>query len=158
MIEIRNFKYYMDGYLQSNLDDIKNTAIPNKWDSLLILFGREGSGKSTLGTQIGIYLDNNFNNDDIVFKPTDFITTINEAMPESAILWDEAITGADVAKFADKISNMIISQLTQIRKKKLMIIICFPYLWKLNRYFVFSIVESAWGKSSCILMTSHVPR
>lgn len=136
MARSRQYNYWLDGYVKDNLDIVQNEAIPNKWDGLFIIFGREGSGKTTFGTQCCNYLDRKFNIDICVFTPDQFTEAIENAKPESSILWDEAITGADVSLYASVISSSIISKLTQIRKKKHKIFICFPYLYKLNKYFI----------------------
>ncbi len=127
---------FLDGYYKKNLDIIQEKAIPNNWDALMIFFGIEGSGKSTFAMQTAAYLDPDFNMDKVVFNPEQFEKILDSCEPESAVVWDEAITGANIAQFANNISISIISKLTQIRKKKLKIIICFPYLWMLNKYFV----------------------
>ena len=118
------------------MDIILNEAIPNDWDGLLILFGREGSGKTTLATQLCKYLDPKFDIDRCVFTPAQFTEAIDSLPDESAILWDEAITGANISTHASEISIAIVSKLTQIRKKRLKIFLCFPYLHMLNKYFV----------------------
>lgn len=127
---------YFDSYYRSNLDIIKNEGMKHKWDCLAIFFGQEGAGKSTLAIQTAWNRDPTFCLDRVVFTPDEFIKAIDEAEPEQAIVWDEAITGANVMMFASKISNIIISKLTQIRKKRLYIFLCFPYLHMLNKYFV----------------------
>jgi hypothetical protein len=127
---------WIDGFLKNNLDIVKDKAIPNKWDCLAIIFGIEGAGKSTIASQCAHYLDPNFNIENVVFTPEQFETAIDECKPESSIVWDEAITGANVAMYASKISISIISKLTQIRKKKLKIFLCFPYMFMLNKYFL----------------------
>lgn len=126
----------MDGFLKANIDMIKNEAIPNNWDALSIMFGMEGSGKTTMAFQLASYVDESFNIDRVVFTPDQFEEAIDNCEPESAIVWDEAITGANISMYASKISLNIISKLTQIRKKKLMLFLCFPYLWMLNKYFL----------------------
>jgi len=136
MIEIQGYKFWLDNYFKSNLDIGLKEAIPNKWDWLCIILGNEGVGKSTLGTQQAIYLDNNFNIDNVVFTPDQFDTAVENAEPESAILWDEAITGANIKNHATSINIALISKLTQIRFKKLKIILCIPYLYLLERYFI----------------------
>jgi len=135
-VQLGEWNTWFDGYLKSNLNIIKEEAIPNKWDCVMILFGREGCGKTTLGTQICKYLDERFNLVHTVFTPEQFTEAVEKAEPESAILWDEAITGANISTHASKISVQIVSQLTQIRKKKLMLFLCFPYLNLLNKYFI----------------------
>lgn len=144
-------QFSLDGYLYANNEIIKKKAIPKNWDCFAIIHGREGSGKTTLATQICYHLDPNFSVKNIVWTVEQFDKAIDEAEDESAILWDEAITGARANQHADEISQRIISKLTMIRKKKLKIIICFPYLYMLNKYFVsrclFSIYVYAKGFS-----------
>ena len=139
---IKDYKFVMDNYLMNNLNIIMNEAIPNKWDALFIVFGKEGAGKSTLATQIALFLDHDFNLDKTQFNPETFGETLDNAPEESSILWDEAITGAAAAKHADKVCQEIIARLTMIRKKRLKIIICLPYLYMLNKYFVSRCIAS----------------
>lgn len=122
--------------MRSNCKVILESAIPNKWDAMGVLFGREGVGKTTLGVQICKELDPSFCIERIVFTPRQFEEACENALPEQAILWDEAITGANASQHASGVSQSIISRLTQIRKKKLKIMLCFPYLHMLNKYFI----------------------
>jgi DNA-directed RNA polymerase specialized sigma subunit len=131
-----NKEFSMDGYLNSNLDLILSKAIPNYWDCFGIIFGREGAGKTTIATQICYRLDPNFTVKNIVWTTQQMSKAIDETKDESSILWDEAITGAKSSQHAEEISQLLISKLTMIRKKRLKIIICFPYLYMLNKYFV----------------------
>lgn len=126
----------MYGYLKGALDNIQNKAIPNNWDCVALVIGREGSGKTTLATQMANYLDKNFTVENIVFKPEEFNKLIDDCKPESAIIYDEAITGLQANQHASNISRTIVSKLTMIRKKKLKIFIVFPYLHLLQKYFV----------------------
>jgi len=123
-------------YFITELDIVLNKAIPNKWDCMALFIGREGVGKSTLAMQAATYLDHTFCLDRCVFTPQQFVEACTNAEPEQSIVWDEAITGANVQKHASETSQTIISMLTQIRKKKLKIMLCFPYLYMLNKYFV----------------------
>lgn len=136
LIERENYKFQIDNYLKNNLDIILKEAIPFNWDALLIIIGKEGSGKSTLATQLALYLDKKFTIDYVEFNPDKLDQLIEDCPPESSIVWDEAITGARSAQHASRVSQIMISKFTQIRKKKLKIIICFPYLYMLNKYFI----------------------
>lgn len=132
-----NFGYCLSGYMKANLDIILQEAIPNNWDSVIILHGKEGVGKSTLAFQMAGYIDKNFDIPNIVFTPDQFLEAVNTLPVGSAIVWDEAITAANAAMWASKISQIIVTRLTMIRKKKYKILICFPYLHMLNKYFVY---------------------
>ncbi|MFP4117937.1 MAG: hypothetical protein ACLFTR_03355 [Candidatus Woesearchaeota archaeon] len=135
-VNIRDQEFYIDGYMKSNLDIILNEAIPAKWDALSLYTGREGVGKTTIAFQHAFYMDPTFCLDKVVFTPDQFITAIENAKPEDSIVWDEAITGADAKKHAQAIVIAVISKLTQIRKKRLKIPLCFPYLEMINKFFV----------------------
>lgn len=133
---MKKTKYWLDGYIKAQYDIILNEAIPNNWDMLMIVWGKEGVGKTTFGAQGCDYLGTDFKLDYTVFLPKQFEDACNNAVPGSSILWDEAITGGMASAWASKVSQSVIKMLTQIRKKKLKIVICFPYLHMLNKYFI----------------------
>jgi hypothetical protein len=137
-VVLGNGKYetWINSVLQFNLNIILEKAIPNNWDCVFIVFGGEGTGKTTFSSQMCLFLDSNFSHVHVVFTPEEFIEVLETSNEEDAILWDEAITGASTATQANKLSFFIVSQLTQIRKKKLKLFFCFPYLNMLNKYFV----------------------
>ena len=143
-LSIQDYDFSLDGYFYNNLMIIKDEAIPNDWDGLIIVHGKEGAGKTTLATQAAITLDFDYNIDGTVWRADNFEELIDNCKPESSILWDEAITGATATQWANSVSQAIITKLTIIRKKKLKIIICFPYLWMLNKYFVSRCVASVY--------------
>ena len=127
--------FWLDGYIHADIGDAISWR-RHDWDSIFTVVGREGAGKSTLAAQLCSYADPNFSINNIVFTPDQFKAAIQDNPKETAILWDEAITGADSAIFMTKKSVEIIQLLTQARRKRLFIVICFPYLYKLNKYYV----------------------
>jgi len=127
---------YENTYYVRNLDIVKKEAQPYKWDCLAIYHGFEGSGKSTLMFQTAKYLDQDFDLDRVVFTPEEFNRAIDDAPVGSCVVWDEAITGANANQHAKKINQAVISKLTQIRKKKMIFLLGFPYLYMLSKYFV----------------------
>lgn len=155
-LTINGYKFTMNDYVHENLMIIQNEAIPNKWDALFIVFGKEGTGKTTLASQGCILLDNKFDLSKVEFIPEKFGVLIDKAPPESSVLWDEAITGAASENHANKISQLIISKLTQIRKKRLKIWICFPYLYMLNKYFISRCVASFYVYSKGFTNRGHL--
>lgn len=131
------FNYlYENTYYARNLDIVKEEAQPYKWDCLAIYHGFEGSGKSTLMFQTAKYFDDDFDLDRVVFTPEEFNRAIDDAPVGSCVVWDEAITGANANEHAKKINQAVISKLTQIRKKKMIFLLGFPYLYMLGKYFV----------------------
>jgi hypothetical protein len=135
-VVLGEYETWMNTTLQNNYNVILYEAIPYKWDCLIVVFGKEGSGKSTCASQGCKFLQKKFNINHVVFTPEQFLEVIETCNPEDSIMWDEAITGASTTGQANKISFLIVTQMTQIRKKKLKIFFCFPYLHMLNKYFV----------------------
>ena len=135
-IRIKKFKFTMDDWLLSNLEIAKYEAIPNDWDFLIPVIGGEGSGKSTHSSQIALFLDNNFDLNSTVFTAEQFIDAVDNAKNGQAILWDEAITGANIKMHYDEVNQAIVSKMTQIRDKNLYILMLIPYLNLLDKYFV----------------------
>ena len=81
--------FYIDGYLKSNLDILKE-AVRKDFDGCLYIIGEEGSGKSTLGFQIATYLMPTFSLDWICWTPQQFMQLVNRAPKGAAIVLDEA--------------------------------------------------------------------
>ncbi len=133
---IKGYKWWWDGYLHENTSLILDKAIKNNWDCLGIIYGKEGAGKTTLASQLSLFCDNSFNLDKVVFTAQEFLELADTCPNESSILWDEAVIGATAQQQGSEISQAIISRLTTIRRKRLKIFICFPYLHMLNKYFV----------------------
>lgn len=91
MVKVTDKDYYMDGYLQSNLDFCVERH-NKKWDNLLIIDGMERSGKSTLARQIGYYLAYKrgvpFSEKNIFFD-ADSMMKFAEENRKQVIIWDE---------------------------------------------------------------------
>ena len=59
-VQAGKHNYYLDGYLKSNLDIVKKD-VKKDFDAFIIIAGREGYGKSTLASQVALYLDPTYN-------------------------------------------------------------------------------------------------
>lgn len=134
--DIKGYRFRLHPWYKSNLNIILNEAIPNQWDSVGIMFGIEGAGKSTLATQTALYLDHGFDLNRTVFAPGDFTDAVDDEPEKSSILWDEAITGANIRNFAEEMNRSIVSKMTQIRDKRMKFLLCFPHLNLLEKYFI----------------------
>ena len=85
-------KYYMDGYLKTNLTEAKR-IVSKDWDMVFMIDGREGGGKSGLAQQVGHYLDPTLDLSRIVFTPDGFEEAINNASKYQCVIYDEAYGG-----------------------------------------------------------------
>jgi len=125
--------YYIDGYLKSNLD-ILRVHIKNDWDYILLVDGREGSGKSVLAQMTGKYLDPSLDIDRVVFTPEEFVDAVKVAKKYQCVIYDEAYAGLSSRGTMTELNKTIVRMLTEIRQKNLFIIIVMPCFFDLDKY------------------------
>lgn len=135
MLQGTDDEFYMDGYLEANLQTLKK-AVAAKWDGIGYICGMEGSGKTTLGAQMCKYLYPGMTMKNVVFTPEQFIKVCSEAKPEEAILFDESYLTFTTSSRFDPLTRAIISMLTMIRKKRLYILIVAPTFFDINKYII----------------------
>lgn len=141
-VKINNIEYYMDGYLKSNLDDLK-LAVKHKWDGVITIDGMEGSGKTKFVKSIMYYLSNGkLTIFDIYFTPEQFEEWVDKAPPESAGMWDEFVLAGLSEEALSKMQIAIIKKMTMIRKKRLYIGLLIPYIFMLRPYF--AVARTRW--------------
>lgn len=135
MVKVTDKDFYIDGYLQQNLD-FAIQAVRKDDDWLLIVDGRERSGKSVLAQQIGYYVDNTLNLERITFSVKDWEEKINNAKPYSCVIWDEAYEGLSKRSFISKINRKVVNILMKCGQKNLFMILVMPTFFELDKYAV----------------------
>ncbi len=134
-ITINGKTFSMDGYLQSNLDQLKK-AVSKDWDGVFLIDGMEGSGKSSLGVTCLYYLTNgNFTVDNVVYTPEQFERKVEESKVGEAILWDEFVLGGMSEDTLTKMQRSLIKKFTMMREKRLYVCLIIPYIFLLKPYF-----------------------
>lgn len=126
-------RYYLDPVLKSNLDLMK-IAVVSDWDFVICVDGIERGGKSIFAQQIGYYLDPTLNPSRIVFSPQEFERACINAEKYQVVIYDEAITGAEIKDTMGDLSKALMKMLAQIGQKNLFIIIVLPTYMDLTRY------------------------
>lgn len=124
--------YYLDNNLHAELKSMQRLTEKN-WDAVGFIVGYEGDGKTTLGMQAALFLDNKFNLDNIVFNPTQFEWAVDNLPAGSTILWDEADDLG--ANWANEMLLAIKKKFKRIRSKNLKILLCTPTFHDINKYF-----------------------
>jgi len=143
-IEDKDNGMYIDGYLRSNLD-IMREEIKKDWDFVILIDGREGAGKSVLAQTVAKYLDPTLDVKNIVFRPQDFVDRvkgINEKF--KCIIYDEAYGGLCSSTALHAKNKAIRQMLTEIRMKNLFLVIVLPSFFDLVKYV-------AMWRSACML-------
>lgn len=122
---------YIDGYLRSICNSMI-ALIQKDWDFVIIVDGKEGSGKSTLVMQLAKTLDPSFNLDRVVFNGVEFQKAVINATKGQAIVYDEGYSDLSSAAWMNQVQKDVIGMLTKIRKKNLFLFIVLPTFFKLK--------------------------
>jgi ABC-type dipeptide/oligopeptide/nickel transport system ATPase component len=122
----------MDGYLYQNFKFLSEKLRAN-WDSINIVVGKEGAGKTTLAMQMCLAMDPKFNIDRVVFNADQFDEAVDTCPKYGAVLWDEAddLSG----NWASRIVQAVKSKMKRIRKNNLFIVLATPTFFDLGKYF-----------------------
>lgn len=126
--------YYLDGYLQANLDVSIREVRKKDYDRFILLTGREGSGKTTLSLQIALYCDPTFNIDRVCFTPEDFLDAVENAEKYQAIVFDETMWGLGVRNVMSKMNKILIKVMSEMRSKNLFVFMNIPNFFMMDWY------------------------
>lgn len=127
--------YSMSIKLKGNLDNkIIPSLLANDKDYVIVVDGREGSGKSTFAFQIGKYVDPTLDLSRVVFGPEEFREAILKAKKGQCIVYDEAFTGFSSRASLSPVNRVLVSLSMQMRQKNLFIIIVLPTIFLLDKY------------------------
>ena len=132
-VQVNEHNYYMDGYLNTNLNTAKEVIVKD-WDMLFVIDGAEGSGKSVLAMQAAYYCDPTLTLDNVVFTPYEFRKAILKAKKYQAVIYDEAYTGLSARATMSMINRALVSMLAEIRQKNLFVFVVMPTFFDLDKY------------------------
>ena len=127
--------YYMDDRLKKNLDEKVIPDLKKRDKDIVLLFdGHEGVGKTTLGIQVGKYIDPTLDVSRIVFGAEDFRDAILKAKQGQVVIYDEAFTGLSARSSLSGVNKILVSLMMQMRQKNLCVIIILPTFFLLDKY------------------------
>lgn len=133
VIESKFDSYHINDKLKSELDGaLKLNKKDN--DCVIIVDGREGSGKSVLALQMAHYVDPNFSVDNIVFSIKDFKHKIRTLKKYSALVFDEAFRGFSSRSVLSSDNKQLVKLLMECRQQRLFIFLILPSFFELETY------------------------
>jgi len=124
---------YLDRKELSNLSYLSKRANSN-FDSVGIVVGEEGAGKTTWALQRALFMDHSFNMDKVVFSDKQFLEVTQSLPKGSAIVWDESDAASD--HWASSVVKAITKRLKRVRKNNYTIFLVTPTFFDFNKYFV----------------------
>ncbi len=132
-VERTDSRFWMDEALRKDLDNIKRIQSKN-WDAVIIVTGKERSGKSVLGMQMGWYLTKGrMGIGNFARGLDDAADKIANAKDGDVIVFDEGSTVFSSKDSMTKEGKRLIKILDVVGQKNLIFIICLPNFFDLNK-------------------------
>jgi len=131
---ITGLPYYMSNSVYRQLLRAKKRVLKGKSDRVIIIDGREGTGKSTLTMQLAYAVDPTFNINRICFKWEEFYKKGRALGKGKAILFDEAHDGLSSKSALSKQNKQLVQFLMEVRQRNLFIFIVLPSIFLLEKY------------------------
>lgn len=136
--------YYIQASLKKDLDWIKKMVLGGSdEDMVIVIDGRERSGKSVLALQIAAYLDPTFDLNSVCFTTPSFVKFIR-TNEKRAVVFDESIVGLHSMRSMERQTVFLDELLAQSGQKNLITILVAPFFFELTR-------RTAIGRSQFLL-------
>ena len=128
---------YISNIIKQRIPEWKKDVLERDKDKVIVIDGREGSGKSVLAQQLASALDPNFNIDKIAFNSIQFISKIKSPKRKKGdcIILDEAFSAANSRASMSSVNRAMIGIATEMRQLNLFVIIVLPSFFDLDKYF-----------------------
>lgn len=125
-----------DTNLGNVLELRRNAVLHQDFDYVLIVDGREGSGKSVVAMQCAHFLDKDRSINpelQIVYTPKQFKKAVNSLEKFKAIIWDEAGRGLDRRRAGSSDNVDINNLMRECRQNNLFLVLVLPCFYDLDR-------------------------
>ncbi len=120
--------------LKQKLDNILLIR-KKKWDYLIIVDGKERSGKSTLAQICAYYLTNgNFSINNMSLGSSDVLEKLEKLPDFSVLIMDEGSLTLSAKDWATKGQRQLVKVLNVIGQKSMVLIVVLPSFFDLNKY------------------------
>jgi len=144
-----NLPYSLPKHLRNILDGFKWAIHYKNQSAVMIVDGRSGLGKTTLSSQIGLYMDKSFDLSKVFFTPQDFLVGLSKAKKGDCLIFDEAMVVSSRSALT-QMNRMIVIAMSMIRSKNLLIIFNVNSIFDLDKNLALSradILLSLYGDS-----------
>lgn len=129
----RPLKFYLEKDLQQDLDRLKKLVFEGEdEDAVVVVDGRERSGKSLLAQQIAAYADPKFDKDAICFDMNSFVKFVTNNHKRAVIL-DESIAVFHGTRQLEKSTQFMDELLAMSGQQNLFVILVVPFFFELTK-------------------------
>lgn len=107
-------------------------AINDHWDYVVVIDGREGSGKSSLALHMKALYDGRYNLDHVLFDAQDLLDEMQHAPKRSCIVLDEAIVSLYKRDSLKEFQTLLVKAFAIVRARELFFILVLPNYFDLD--------------------------
>ena len=131
--EVEHSNFYLNRRLYEKLNSLKMIQRKN-WDGVIIVDGKERSGKSILGMVMGWYLSKcKIGIDNFARGVDDAAEKISKLPDRSVLIMDEGSTVFGSRDASSKVQKQLIKVMDVVGQKNLIFIVCLPCFFDLNK-------------------------
>lgn len=126
-------EFYLDENVKKNLDKIKERVTKRGWDSVILVVGLPGVGKSHKVQFLARYLDNNFTAEDYCFDADEWLQATTSKPKHSSIILDECFEGLNNKITMSKDYQKMISHIQLLRQQGHFLFLLLPNFFDLGK-------------------------
>ena len=126
-------EFYLDENTKNNLDVIKKRVVERGWDSVILVAGLPGAGKSHFVQFLARYLDENFKAEDYSFDADEWIEQTNTKPKHSSIILDECFEQLNSKVTLSKDYQKMISHIQLLRQQGHFLFLLLPNFFDLGK-------------------------
>ena len=131
---IRHEKRDLSGHLEGFCKELRQRAA-SKWDTLMVISGEPGVGKSSLGMQIARGVDPKWPVEHTAYSAEDALRLFRELGPGDSLLYDESVLGLlGQGGGRDEELRALVQALSIVRLKRITTICCVPDMRLLDSF------------------------
>ncbi len=108
-------------------------AIEDHWDYVIVIDGREGSGKSSLALHIKAIYDGKYSLDHVLFDAEELLDVMQNAPKRSCVVMDEAIVSLYKRDSLKEFQTLLVKAFAIVRARELFFILVLPNFWDLDQ-------------------------
>ena len=132
-VEDEKSDFWLDAYLLKKLNNIKR-IVRKGWDAVIVVDGKERSGKSTLGMAIAWYLsDTKLSIENFGIGIEDSAQKIGKLPDRSVLIVDEGSVVFSSKDATTRAQKVLMKILDVVGQKNMIFIICLPSFFDLNK-------------------------
>jgi hypothetical protein len=125
-------EYFIDPIMKEQLDGIKRRVFKKDRDVVIVVDGREGTGKSVLTSQLAKYCDPSYNLDNVHFNFDTFVEDLTDNVGNVVHL-DEGLHATDSRASMSMVNRTVRAVFSEMRQNRHFVFITLPSIFDMDK-------------------------